>query len=185
MATQTDIRVLIPRVRRAVQGVTPDMSVTDDMLRDVVADSLSAIMLYTGSVFGHGLIVTDRANGVPTEYATTDELSLAEQHVVAAQSALDYFFHQFNSVKLSETIANEAQNWTYTRSAQLLRDQFQHLRDERDKALAALGAGTSLVHYESFLAVRDMEVARAVEPFAPGLLPQGGLEADFRFGTIG
>src|SRR5688500_9923087 len=138
MATVTDIRVLVPRVRRRLEGAGAPEVLTDDAIKDLVADALSSILLYSGSIFGKTLDVAERdANNVPTEYTTSDELTLQEGAVVAAQAALDHFFFTFASLKTSERIADEAGSWEYARSATLLKDQLALLVKERDRALDA------------------------------------------------
>jgi hypothetical protein len=165
----SDVRVLVPRVRRAVEGAGAPAVLTDDALKDVTADALAEVILYTGSVFGKQLLVTatDSATGAPTEYATSEPLTLGEAAVVSTQAALDYFFHRFANLKVSERIADEAQTWEYALSPTLLRDELAHLISERDKALQALeGAGGAIFEvYESFLAVRDARVSQLIEPW--------------------
>jgi hypothetical protein len=181
---QSDVRVLVPRIRRAVEGAGAPPSLGDDALKDLAADAIASVILYTGSAFGKQLLVTERdESGAPVEYATSEELTLPETAVIAAQAALDFFFFDFAGKKVSERIGDEAQTWEYTLSANLLVQQLRQLREERDKALGAL-AGVPLDGYESFLAVRDLEVARLVEPWVNGG-GVGGLERDFRFLTVG
>jgi hypothetical protein len=168
-------------VRRAVEGVgTVADALTDEQMKDLVADAIAEIILYSDSVFGKTLIVTDDEDGIPTEYATSDALTLPEQVVVSAQAALDHFFHRFADMKTAETIADEAQRWEWQKSAQLLRDQFQLLIRRRDEALAQVaGADGSLERYTSFLAVRDGHTAALVEPWVSGHLLSG--QEDWRF----
>lgn len=184
MAVQTDVRVLVPRIRRAVEGAGAPEVLTDDALKDIAADAIAEVILYTGSVFGKQLVVTstDDATGAPDEYATSDALTLQEQAVIATQAALDFFFHSFVNTKVSERISDEAQSWEYTLSATLLRDQLALLVKERDRALDALAGvgGAMLDAYESFLAVRDTHTAQLVEPWVTGAIGSG-LEVDVRF----
>lgn len=162
----TDVRVLVPRVRRAIEGAGATATLSDDAVKDLVADALAEILLFTGSVFGHTLIVTGTTAGAPDEYATSEPLELDEAAVVAAQAALDYFFHEFRGAKTSERISDEAQDWEYSTSAQLLRDQLALLIRRRDEALAALTReGHVLDAYVSLLEERDVTVARQIEPF--------------------
>jgi hypothetical protein len=185
---QTDIRVMIGRVRRAVEGVGTPQVLTDDEIKDLIADALADIVLYSGrgDVFGKALIVTQRGvNNEPEEYATSDELTLAEQSVVAAQAALTHFFYTFVNLKVQERIADEGQSWEYTLSATLLRDQLAHLIANRDRALEQVAAaGWVADGYESFLAVRDQYTSRLIEPWVQGAIGVGGQE-DFRFGGAG
>jgi len=184
--TQTDIRVLVPRVRRAVEGPVPlPDALSDDVLKDMVADALADVILYTGSAFGKTLDVTatDDVTNAPVEYATSDALSLEEASVIAAQAALNFYFFKLAGQKTMERISDEAGAWEWQTSAQLLRDMLKGLQTARDKALEALQASDApLDTYASFLMVRDAEVARCIEPWtAAGV---GGLEmTDFRFGV--
>jgi hypothetical protein len=184
---QTDVRVMTGRVRRAVEGVGTPEVLTDDEIKDLIADALADIVLYSGAdVFGKTLIVTSRGvNGEPEEYATSDELTLAEQSVVAAQAALTHFFYTFVNLKVQEKIADEGQSWEYTLSATLLRDQLAFLVANRDRALEQVtAAGTWPAEgYESFLAVRDQYTSRLVEPWVHSLTAGGG--QDYRFGGAG
>lgn len=182
MAVVTDIRVLVPRVRRRLEGAGAPAVLSDDAVKDLVADALSSVTLYTGSVFGKTIDVSEREGGIPIEYTTSDELTLQEGTVVAAQAALDHFFWQFASLKTSEKIADEAGTWEYARSASLLKGQLELLIAERNRALDALmGSAGALDAYVSYLAVRDVETARLVEPWVADLGGNGGLGVDFRF----
>lgn len=172
---------MVPRIRRAVEGVGAPATLTDEELRDLTADALAAVILYTGSAFGKDLVVTSYTGAsVPEEYATSEALTLPEQTVVASQAALDHFFRQFSDAKVSETIADEAQNWSYQLSSTLIKDRLAQLMAERDRALEALmEAGTNgLDAYSSFLAVRDLQTTMAVEPWLDGLQSVGGLEIE-------
>ena len=81
MADPVDIRVMVPRVRRALEGAGAPPVLTDDAIKDLTADAIAEVILYTGGVFGHELVVTarDDATNAPTEYATDPELTLSEQ----------------------------------------------------------------------------------------------------------
>lgn len=184
MAVQTDIRVLSPRVQRAVEGVIQSAwTLNADQVKDLVADALADVILYTGSAFGKTLIVTAvDGNGAPDEYATSDELTIAEQGVIAAQAALNWFFFRYVGQKVSERIADEGEEWSWAVSANLLTEQLKALIAARDRALEVLEGRAGIEEYVSFLAVRDCEVARAVEPWAAGA-GLGGQQVDYRFGT--
>ena len=60
MADPVDIRVMVPRVRRALEGAGAPPVLTDDAIKDLTADAIAEVILYTGGVFGHELVVTDR-----------------------------------------------------------------------------------------------------------------------------
>jgi hypothetical protein len=183
---QTDVRAMIGRVRRAVEGVGVPAVLSDDEIKDVVADALADIVLYSGAdIFGKSLVITDRGvNGEPVEYATSDELTLPEQSVVAAQAALTHFFYTFVNLKVHERIGDEAQSWEYALSPTLLHDQLAYLISNRDRALAQVTAAGDwpAEGYESFLAIRDQYTSLLVEPWVQALGIGG---QDYRFGTIG
>lgn len=173
---QTDVMALVPRIRRAIEGVGEDPVLSDEDVRDLAADAISEIILYSGGVFGKSLVVTeyDTDTNAPSEYATSDELTLAEASVVATQAALNYFFFKFVGLKTSERITNEAQEWEYQLSANVLRDQLALLIKDRDAALETVSAaGAPLDRYQSILAVRDAAVAAAVEPWVLGVASGG------------
>jgi hypothetical protein len=174
---------MIPRVRRAVEGVGSEAILSDDEIKDLIADAIAEIILYTDSVFGKTLEVvdTDNVTGAPIEYGTSEALTLAEQSVVAVQATLDHFFHKFVNMKTSEVIADEAQRWEWGKSAQLLRDQLAYLIRLRDEALEQVrDEGYAVERYASFLLVRDRHTAALVEPWVAGALGVG-LEGDVRF----
>lgn len=179
-----DIQVLIPRVRRAIDGPAADAAdapaatLNDVQVTGLIADSIAEVILYTGGLFGYTLDVTDRDDtyGAPNAWQTDEVLSDDAATVIAAQAALDYYFHTVKGLKVSETITQEGRSWQYALSASVLRDQLKALRDARDRALAALTEKTdpALETYVSFLAVRDAETAALIEPwtvFGGGLVP--------------
>lgn len=175
---------MVPRVRRAVEGVGAPAVLTDDEVKDLVADAIAAIILYTEGEFIVGLVVTADEDGSPTEYATTDVLPLPEQTLIALQAAIDHFSYQVSGVKVSEKIADEAQTWEWSKSAQLLRDKLKQLIDARDKVIdGLLEAGAPLDTYASFLTTRDCFVAAQIEPWVTGHLTSG--QEDYRFNTLG
>lgn len=189
-----NIRVIVPRIRRAVEGVVQaKWTLTDDEVKDVAADSFADILLYNGGdVFGKTLVVleTDPVRGSPTEYATSSPLELSEVALVATQAALNYFFFRFSDVKTSVTIADEASNYSYERAPTLIAAQLKLLQDQRDKALEAVSIREGVLDsYTSFIAVRDTMTARYIEPWVWGHpegqgIGFGGLEGDFRFDEI-
>lgn len=191
----TDVRIMTNRVRRAVEGVGAPVVLTADEIKDLIADALADIVLYSGAdIFGKSLLVTGRGvNNEPDEYATSDELTVPETSVVAAQAALTYFFYAFSNLKVSEKIADEAQNWEYALSATLLKDQLALLIANRDRALDQITAAGlwAAEGYESFLAARDLYTSYLVEPWVHGLnTGQPGFQItvqdqDHRFGGYG
>jgi hypothetical protein len=189
----TDIRVLVPQVQRAVEGVVrATWTLTVDEVKDLVADAAADVVLYTGSLFGAQLVVThvDDVTQAPDEYATSAALPPEQAAVVAAQAALSYFFYRFSGSKMSERIADEASEWEYTLSPSLLAGQLRLLQEERDRALNSIPppiGGNDI--YVSFLAQRDQLTSRLVEPWVYGHpegygINAGGLEGDFRFDAL-
>lgn len=188
-----DISEIVPRVQRAVEGVhTDNWELSFGEAYIVTADACSDILLYSGSVFGSKLIVTarDGTTNAPTNFGTMNQLEPDEMAVIAAQAALSYFYHRFKDQKVSETIADEASNWSYSLSPALLVAQLKLLQDTRDKALEAVEARNGgMDSYVSFLAVRDVSVSRFIEPWVWGHpegygLGAGGLEGDLGFDAL-
>src|SRR4051812_16914242 len=164
-----DIRILVPRVRRAVEGVGTDSLLSDDQVKDLVADAIANVILFTGGVFGKQLVVVERdaTTNVPVEYATSEPLTLPEGSVVAFEAAIQHTFFALRDMKVQETIRDEGQEWSYTLSTTLVRDHLKWLQAQRDRALNDV-QGPTPVAYVSFLAERDRYVAAAVEPFVLG-----------------
>jgi hypothetical protein len=154
---EEDIRVLVPRVRRAVEGVGSPEELSDDEMKDLVADAIADVILYTGGVFGKDLLVTERDSitNAPTEYATSEPLTLPEGSVIAYQAALTAVYTQMQDVKVQETIRDEGAEWSYSLSATLLRDRINQLQSARDLALEALAGSTSSVAFINLWVERD------------------------------
>lgn len=188
-----DIGEVCPRVQRAVEGVhTGNWELSFDEAYLVTADAMADILLYTGSVFGGSLIVTarDAVTNAPSMFATPTQLTPDQMAVVSSQAALTYFYHRFAGVKMSEQIADEASHWEYSLSPNLLIAQLKLLQDTRDRALEALdNQNGGMEAYVSFLGIRDVTVARYIEPWVYGHpegygIGAGGLEGDFRFDQL-
>jgi hypothetical protein len=188
----TDTRVLIPRVRRALEG--PDSvsgsaavaagGLLDDQVNALIADAIANIILYTGGLFGHTLEVEDRDDEymAPIAWSVDPELSEAEGGVIVAQAALDYYFDFARGMKVSQRIADEGQEWEYSFSPQLLTEQLKFLIGERDRALELIGEENSgLETWTNFIAVRDAQTSAIIEPWLGGGV--GGQSYDPRFGT--
>jgi hypothetical protein len=172
MAVETnDITVLIPRVRRAVEGpmASGSASLSDTELRTIVADAISNVIFFSEGAFAHTLDVTarDEQYGAPTAWTINPPLDEAEASVIAAQAALDYFFFSLRDLKTQETIKDEGSEWSYSLSATLLRDQINLLRAMRDKALEALEAEADVgtTAYFSFIQVRDSSTSSLIEDY--------------------
>lgn len=184
--TLTDLWVMVPRTRRAVLGPlrAEQTALDDEELYALVADSISRVILVAPDTFGYKLTPTrrDPLYQAPDRWETDKELTEAAQVVVAAQAALEYWTHALLATKTSQTIKDEAQEWSFSISAQQLRDHLKFLQDERDVALEALGGpAAGLETYTSTLLVRDAATARAIEPWVAGS-GFGGQDQDWRFG---
>lgn len=190
---------MIPRVRRALEGPVAvasgivDGGLTDDQVKNCIADAIAAVIFYTGGVFGVGLEVTERDEAylAPTEYRTTAELDVPSQTVIAVQASLDYFTHQFAGAKTSETIQNEFMSWDWDVNGPLLRDQLKGLQAMRDDALERIRerGNIGVDTYASFLAAQDVKVALAVEPYTifdtSGVMPETGGPGGWSAGGFG
>lgn len=170
MAVQ-DVREVVPRVRRAIEGpqqITGPTALTDDQVLALAADSIADVILLTAGQWPHALTVVDRdiTTHVPKEWGVDPALAIEEESMIAAQAGITFFFHQFRDQKISETIKNEGQEWQYQLSATLMRDQVKLLTDMRDEALKALRRRHPvLARYQSILAVRDRVGAALMEPY--------------------
>lgn len=188
-----DTQVLIPRTRRAIEG--PDAvsgsaavaagNLSDEQVNAVIADAIADVIFYSGGLFGHNLEVTKRDEDfmAPIAWLVDPVLSDAEATVIIAQAALTYFFTWAKSMKVSERIADEGQEWEYQFSAQVLTEQIKALKDARDKALEALQrTEAGLDQWVNLIEARDRETMAIIEPWqtSAGL---GGQEWDQRFGT--
>jgi hypothetical protein len=173
MAAQ-DVRALIPRVRRAIEGPVPLTSgaLSDGQVEALAADCIADIILFTEGGWDHTLSVSEMDETgdypIPLHYEVDPELSLPEQALIAAQAALSYFIHSFKDMKTSEVIRNEARTWEWQKSPNLLRDWLQELINARDKALDAVMAENAMImaRYASILAAREPLIAALIEPWA-------------------
>lgn len=179
-----DVRVLIPRVRRALEGPLASgatSTLDDEQVKALVADAIAEVIFFTGGAFSHTLDVTvrDDSYGAPEEWAVNPPLSEAEASVIAAQAAINYFFFGLRDVKTQETIRDEGAEWSYTISATLLRDHLSYLMKLRDQALQQVQAeqSVSLDAYVSLIESRDSIASAYMEPWVHGSF--GGQELMF------
>lgn len=167
-----DVRVLIPRTRRAVEG--PDAlasgmagSLSDDAITALIADSIASVIFYSGSLFGHELevVARDPFYLAPIAWRTGAALTEPEATIIIAQAALDYFLHTLQDMT-SEEIVDEGQRWAWARSAQVISGHMDALRKARDRALEELSQSEVVLDgYASFIATRDAAASHAVEPW--------------------
>lgn len=179
-----DIRVMIPRARRTLDGPTATGSaalssnLSDDQLTGVIADAIAEAIFYTEGAFGKRLEVTARDTNymAPIAWQTSAPLDDAEQTVVMAQAALNYVFSQMSSQKASETLKEADREWSWSVSASALAERVKSLRDMRDRALEMLRSESfAAEEWINTLQVRDAYTDLLVEPFlsAGGYLPSG------------
>lgn len=206
-----DLRVLVPACRRAIDGpqaTTPDAPSTtlnDTEVLGLLADATAELILNTASAdgsisnaFGNQLVVVSRDPYymAPDAWATSQSRSTAEDAAILSQAALNHYFWLLRGMKLSETMKNEAVEWTYTiLSPNLVINWMNYLIANRDKAIAALQSINVVMDtYVSLVAERDRLSAAWLEPWvteigAPVPYVGGGgsgpLEYDYRFNTWG
>jgi hypothetical protein len=176
MAAQ-DVRELIPRVRRAIEGPVPLSSgaLSDAQVEALAADCIADIILLTEGLWGHTLTVGPDEGDGETHYLVDPELSLPEQSLVAAQAAVQYFIYTVKDGKTSERIKNESREWEWTKSASMLTEWFKELVKARDTALETVTAtNPPMARYASILAVREPYVAALIEPWSPDGGGMGG-----------
>lgn len=179
----TDLRVLVPRARRKVEGPWGNPSsrppLSNTQIYEMVGDAVGEVVMLGGSVFGHELIVKKRdpLGGFPVAWKTDTPLSEYETAIICAQVALNYYYYLFRDMKISETIQNEGTVWTYELSANVIRNYLESLRAERDQAIQGLRINRPVLdQYASNIRVRDQATVTVLEWWATGGLP-GGQEA--------
>lgn len=200
-----DLRVLIPPCRRAIDGpmATASGSVAatlgDQEVLALVADATADLILFThgNDAFGYQLLATERDPHymAPVAWATDHERVPAADAAILSQAALNHYFWLIKAMKVSETLKNEAVEWQYNLSAQVVAAWIQYLITNRDKAISALQViNVPMDTYISLVAERDRMAAAWLEPWvaeigAPVPYAGGGgsgpLEYDYRFNTWG
>lgn len=175
----TDLKVLVPRARRKIEGPygAPQNRppLTDTQVYEMVGDAVGEVVMHSGSFFHHQLLVKarDPLGGFPTAWKTDTELSEYEAAIITAQVALNYYFFLFRDMKISETIMNEGTTWTYELSANVIRNYLESLRDERDKAIEGLRINVPVLdRFASNIRVRDQATVAVLEWWA-GSFDQG------------
>lgn len=177
-----DVRVLIPRTRRALDGpeATGSASVSarlsDDQLTAVIADAIADVIFYSSGSFGKKLEVIERDPSymAPIAWRTSEELSEEEASVVIAQAALNYFFNSLSTLKTSESTREADREWSWQVSASAIAERVKELRAQRDRAIELLSAQNIVAEaWINTLAVRDSYTDMLIEPwvFEGGLSP--------------
>jgi hypothetical protein len=185
-----DIRVLIPRMRRALDGPEATSSavsgvMSDEQVGNAIADSIASVIFYTNGGWGRKLIVTERDSYymAPIAWETDEPLGDDEATAVIAQAALDHFHFALSEMKTSETLRNEGEEWQWAISASALAERIRNLRALRDEAIAKLmSQGNVAEEWVNTLAIRDQYTDALIEPWLGGA--GGGQEIDFRFGGV-
>jgi hypothetical protein len=192
-----DLRVLIPATRRAIDGpqatgsAAPSTTLTDEMVLNIIADATGELILLTAGSLGYTLEVMERDDSymAPIAWQTDKERTPDIDALITSQAAINYHFRRLVELKSSETMRDKDGEWSYTLSANVLRDWLKELAKFRDEALAALGrVKAPLDTYVSTVTERDRWVARIVEPWVEGIGGLGGAtlgDPDYRFGTMG
>jgi hypothetical protein len=170
-----DTRVLIPRIRRAIEGAgVTAKALEDEAVNGLIADAVANIILFTGGLFGHQLNVLERDETymAPTAWQVDPALSEAEGSLIAIQCQLDYLYQDLKSTKIQETIRDESSEWSYSLSATALGEILKALRAQREEALQQIGEQNgALDAWVNTLMVRDAWTDSLIEPYAV----EGGL----------
>lgn len=186
-----DIRVLIPRMRRALDGPEATSSavsgtLSDESVGNAIADAIASVIFYTNGGWGRQLLVTERDSyyQAPIAWETDEPLGDDEATAVIAQAALDHFHHALSSMKTSERIVNEGEEWQWQVSAQAVSERIKNLRDLRDEAIEKLlASGNVAEEWVNTLAIQDAYTDALIEPWLHSGTG-GGQELDPRFGGV-
>lgn len=180
-----DVRVLIPRMRRNLDGphatssVSAAATLSDAELTAVIADTIASIIFHSNGVTGLKLEVTARDPYylAPVAWKVNKALVDAEMALITSQAALDYYFIGLRDMKFSESIADEASTWDWAKSAAVVRDTIKSLISDRDLALTMVAdrATGTLDEYISYLGERDRATSRMLEPWVYGVFDGGGV----------
>lgn len=179
-----DVRVMIPRVRRALDGpeATGSASVSaklsDDQITSVIADAIADVIFYSSGAFGRKLEVVERDPNymAPIAWRTSEPLSEEEQSVIVAQASLNYFFNALSTLKTGETLKEADREWSWSVSASAVAERVKELRAQRDRAIELLTSQNVIAEaWINTLAVRDSYTDLLIEPYITtgGFLPSG------------
>lgn len=166
-----DTRVLIPRVRRGLEGagVTKETAaLEEEAVNAVIADAVANIILFTGGLWGHQLEVTERdpCYMAPVAWLVDPELTEPEGGLIVIQAQLDFLYNDLKATKVSQTIKDEATEWTYALSASAIADLLKGLREQRDKLIAEIAqAEGNLDGWVNLLHERDAWTDTLIEPW--------------------
>lgn len=173
-----DTRVLIPRIRRAIEGAgVTAKTLEDEAVNGLIADAVANVILFTGGLFGHQLNVLERDDiyMAPTAWQVDPALSEAEGSLISIQCQLDYLYQDLKATKIQETIKDEATEWSYSLSATALTEILKSLRQQREEALQHItDANGALDAWVNTLYIRDQWTDSLIEPFTPEAGGLGG-----------
>lgn len=164
-----DTRVLIPRVRRGIEGAgVATKSLEDEAINGLIADAVANIILFTGALFGHHLnvLARDEIYMAPVAWQVDPEMSEAEGSLIVIQCQLDYFYQDLKTTKIQETIKDEASEWSYALSANALTAVLEGLRKQREEAIDRINySSPSLDAWVNTLAIRDQWTDAIIERY--------------------
>lgn len=180
----TDIRVMIPRMRRALDGPQASSSASvsstldDTQITSVIADAIAEVIFYSSSAFGKTLDVVERdpVYLAPIVWKTSEPLTEPEITVITAQGALTYVYNSLTGLKTSETTKEADREWAWSISASALAERVKDLRVQRDKAIELLTSQNVIAEdWVNTLNVRDAYTDLLIEPYLStgGYLPSG------------
>lgn len=181
-----DTRVLIPRARRGLEGAgVASPSLEDDAINALIADAVANVILMTGGLFGHELQVVERDSTymAPTAWLVDPELTEAEGGLIVIQAQLDFLYNDLKATRVSQTIKDEATEWSYTLGAKAIAEFLKGLRAQRDKLLEQIEASSfGLEVWVNTLYERDVYTDSLIEPWITPGRPGGQEFVDPRFG---
>lgn len=175
---ERDIRILIPRVRRAIDGphatssAAPSSNFTDDEITAQIADAIAEVIFFEPEGFGKELIVTERDTEylAPIAWQTSEPLTEAEASVVSIQAALNNIYFGLTSMKTSEHIVNEGEEWEWSISSTAVAERVKALQKLRDEAIEKLEQddGSNVTAWVNTLEIRDRYTDALIEPWTHG-----------------
>jgi len=172
MPNLDDVRILIPRIRRALDPSAPSATAAsgyaDDQIKDLAADAIGMLVMVGGTDFPFTLEVSSRniVTNYPEEYITVPELPIEVQNLVAYQAAIEQCVSELKDLKTKEKISDEGSSWEWEKSSAIIRDKIKSLQDMRDRALARLSRENFATDiFINILEERDLQVDRLIEPY--------------------
>jgi len=177
MADLADVRIFIPRIRRELDPGTAPASAaaayTDDMLKDVAADSVGELYLIGGSAFPYALNISGAtpASAFPPdqwEYYTDPEVPIVMHSLIAIQAALTQLYRDAQEFRTAEKISDEGSSWEVQRSATLMKERLAAMLSRRRDILDQLRyENPQLVtdYFVNMLEERSNQLDMFIEPY--------------------